>query len=78
VDEQSLNIEEEVFDVLLRDLTHTIGQLSICNEDGSLLSFEVQSQRMKTINQNFSSCEPSLGLTFQALGNETYIKHLEV
>jgi hypothetical protein len=33
---------------------------------------------MKKNNQNFISCEPSLGLRFQALGNETFIKQLEV
>jgi hypothetical protein len=27
---------------------------------------------------NFSSCKPSLVLRFQALGNETFIKQLEV
>jgi hypothetical protein len=31
----------------------------------SSLRFEVQSQRMKRRNQNFSSCEPSLGLRYQ-------------
>jgi hypothetical protein len=30
------------------------------------------------INKHFRSFQPSLGLTFQALGNETFIKELEV
>jgi hypothetical protein len=33
---------------------------------------------IEKITLNFSSFEPSLGVTFQALGNETFIKQLEV
>jgi predicted RNA binding protein with dsRBD fold (UPF0201 family) len=35
------------------------------------LKFEVQSQKMKKKNQNWISCEPSLGLRYEALSNET-------
>jgi hypothetical protein len=41
------------------------------------LRFEDQSQRTKKKLKS-SSCEPSLGLTFQALGNETNKKQLAV
>jgi hypothetical protein len=47
-------------------------KVSATRPSTSILIFEVQLQRMKKKNQSFSSCEPSLGLWFEGLGNEIF------
>jgi hypothetical protein len=55
----------------------TDSKLSAIKPIKNSLRLEDQSQRMKKKLKS-SSSEPSLGLTFQALGNKTNKKQLEV
>jgi hypothetical protein len=77
------DVRSKIIKIKINFLTHlsqdfgTDFKLSATRPIKNSLRFEDQSQRMKKKLKS-NSCEPSLGLTFQALGNKTNKKQLEV